>query len=92
MTKAYDEAMKLLDTQGILSDAEVEALVKQHGDMTEEEHVALSVEIYERVNSGRAQVTLDQYLEATKVLDSAAPGSPEYKKAEAIAQAFESSA
>ncbi|MBN1285061.1 MAG: hypothetical protein JXB47_06670 [Anaerolineae bacterium] len=92
MTQAFDEAKKKLEAQGMLSDAEVQAIVGQFGDMTEEEHIALSVEIYERVHSGRATVTLEQYLEATKVLDTAAPGSPEYKKAEAIATAFESSA
>lgn len=92
MTQAFDEAMKMLDAQGMLSDAEIQAIVAEHGDMTEEEHVTLSVEIYERVHSGRATVTLEQYLEATKILDSAEPGSPEYKKAEAIATAFESGA
>ncbi len=92
MSQAFDEAMKLLDKQGMVSDAEIQALVAQHGDMTEDEHVSLSVEIYERVNSGRVQITLEQYLEATKVLDSTDPGSPAYKKAEAIALAFESGA
>lgn len=92
MTQAFEEAKKLLEARGMLSDAEIDTLTAQHGDMTEEERVWLAAEIYERVRSGEAQVTLEQYLEATKVLDSAAPDSPEYKKAEAIAQAFESSA
>ncbi len=92
MSKAFDEAMKQLDEKGMLSDAEIAAIVEANGDMSEDEHVTLSVEIYERVNSGRASVTLDQYLEATQVLESADPGSPEYKKAEAIAKAFETSA
>jgi hypothetical protein len=38
----------------------------------------------------RTEVTMEQYLEAMKVLDSAAPDSPEYAAAEKIVEAFES--
>lgn len=92
MTQAFDEARKLLDARGVLTDHEIAALVAQHGDMTDDERVWLEGEIYDRLNSGRAQVTMEQYLEAVQILDSADPASPEYRKAEAIVNAFESSA
>ncbi|GAB4442379.1 MAG: hypothetical protein Kow00120_11240 [Anaerolineae bacterium] len=92
MTRAFDEAKARLESQGILTDDQIEALEAEHGRLTDEERVWLNAEIYERLNSGRANVTMEQYLEATKILESADPGSPEYARAEAIANAFEASA
>ncbi len=92
MTKAFDEAQALLASKDVLTDEEIDALEAQYGKLTDEERMWLSGEIYARLNSGRAKVTMEQYVEAAKILDTADPDSPEYKKAEAIVTAFETSA
>ncbi len=90
MTATFDKLKELLDKQGSLSNEEVEKYVKEHGEMTDEEKMALEAERHKAERNKQATITLEQYLEATKILDSAAPDSEEYKKAEAIVEKYES--
>lgn len=90
MTATFDKLKELLDKQGTLSNEEVEKYVKEHGEMTDEEKMTLEAERHKAQRDKQATITLEQYLEATKILDSAAPDSEEYKKAEAIVEKYES--
>lgn len=90
MTATFDKLKELLDKQGSLSNEDVEKYVKEHGEMTDEEKMALEAERHKAERNKQATITLEQYLEATKILDSAAPDSEEYKKAEAIVEKYES--
>ncbi len=92
MTQTFEELKKLLETKGTLTVEEIRQAIEQYGEMTEEEAAEIAAEQHERLRSGEAKVTLEQYLEATKILETADPNSPEYKQAEMIAQAFETSA
>jgi transcription elongation GreA/GreB family factor len=90
MTKAFDVLKAALDEKGTLTDEEIAKAIEEHGEMTPEENMELSAAIHERKRAAEATVTMEQYLEATKVLDTAPEGSPEYVEAEKIVQKFES--
>jgi len=81
----------LLDQQKTLSKEDIEKMVAAHGEMTEEEKTHLEADKLEaeKVHAGGDKVTMEQYLAACKVLDTAPAGSEEYKKAEALVEKYE---
>lgn len=89
MSETFDKLKEMLTKQGTLSNEDVEKLVKEHGDMTDDEKMWLESERHKLERSQEETITLEQYLEATKVLDSAEEGSDEYKKAEALVEKYE---
>lgn len=98
MTKAFDELKKLLKERQKedkeLKPEDIEKAEKEHGKLTDEEKVELAADAHKKKKEKREgdKVTLDQYLEATKVMDKAKEDSDEYKKAKKIVDAFESAA
>ncbi|GAB4573165.1 MAG: hypothetical protein Kow0077_14730 [Anaerolineae bacterium] len=92
MTHAFDKLCSLLDSAGTLTTEDIVAVEEKLGPMTGEERLSLSIALYERMQRDGASITLDQYVEAANLLDSAEPGSPEYERARAIVEAFESAA
>ena len=90
MTETFDKLKALLEEKGTLTDEEITTMVSAHGEMTPEENMELSAQIHERKRAQETTITMEQYLEAMKVLDTAAEGSPEYQKAEEIVNKFES--
>jgi len=90
MSKAFEKAKELLEKQGTLSNEDVEKLVAEHGEINDDEKMWLEAEKLKKERASQESVTLEQYLEATKTLDSAEEGSEEYKKAEAIVEKYES--
>ncbi len=89
MSETFDKLKEMLTKQGTLSNDDVEKMVKEHGDMTDDEKMWLESERHKLERSQAETITLEQYLEATKVLDSAEEGSEEYKKAEALVEKYE---
>ncbi len=87
---AFEKLKELLKSQGSLSADDVTKLVTEHGELTNEEKMWLESEKLEIENTKTRTVAMDQYLAALKVLDSAAEGSDEYKKAEALVDKYES--
>jgi len=92
MSATFDKLKELLKSKGALTNEEIEAAVAASGDMTPEEHALLEAERLEAAKSAGGKVSMDDYLAALKVLDSAAEGSDEYKKAEALVEKYESGA
>jgi hypothetical protein len=90
MTQAFDKIKAALAEKGTLTDEEVAKIASENGELTPEENTWVAAELHERRRSSQAKVTMEQYLEAMKVLDNAAEGSPEYAAAEKIVQQFES--
>ncbi|MCA9915834.1 MAG: hypothetical protein KC496_20910 [Anaerolineae bacterium] len=90
MSAGYDQLIKLLTEKKTITAEDVEAAEKEHGALTDEEKLQLEAEKHKLEREGDATITMDQYLEATKTLDTAEEGSEEYKKAEAIVEKFES--
>jgi hypothetical protein len=90
MTETFDKLKALLEEKGALTDEEITNMVGAHGEMTPEENMELSAQIHERKRAQETTVTMEQYLEAMKVLDTAAEGSREYQQAEEIVNKFES--
>ncbi|MBN1562367.1 MAG: hypothetical protein JXA10_00900 [Anaerolineae bacterium] len=88
MTDTFDKLKALLEEKGDLSDEEVTKMVSEQGDMTAEENMELSAVIHEKRRASQQTVTMEQFLEANKVLDSAAEGSDEYQAAQKIVDAF----
>lgn len=88
MSETFDKLKAMLEEKGTLSDDDIANMVKAHGDMTAEENMELSAAIHERKRAQQATVTMEQFLEANKILDTAEEGSPEYKEAEAIVEKF----
>ena len=92
MSATYDKLKALLDSQKKLSTEDIEKAIAADGDMTEEERTKLEADRLEMEKSQKSSeaVTMDQYLEALKVLDTAAEGSDEYKKADELVTRYES--
>ena len=90
MSATYDKLKALLDTQKKLSDEDITKAIAADGEMTDEEKMKLEADRLEAAkSSGTATVTMEQYLEACKVLDTAPEGSDDYKKAEALVEQYE---
>ncbi len=88
MTATFDKLKAQLAEKKTLTNEEVAAAVAADGEMTDEEKMWLEAE---RLKLSRTStITLEQYLEASKVLDTAPEGSEEYKKAEEIVNRYES--
>lgn len=90
MSAAFDKLKDLLTKQGALSNEDVEKAVAEHGAMTDDEKLWLEAERHKLERSKGDKITVEQYMEACKVLDTAAADSEEYKKAEAIVNKYES--
>jgi hypothetical protein len=90
MSATYDKLKSLLDTQKKLSDEDITKAISADGEMTDEEKMKLEADRLEAAkSSATATITMEQYLEACKVLDTADEGSDEYKKAEALVEQYE---
>jgi hypothetical protein len=87
---AFEHLKKVLEEKGTLTPEEVTTAESQHGTMTDEEKFWLESEKHKKETENRQTVTMDEYLAASAVLDTAAEGSDEYNKALAIVERFES--
>jgi hypothetical protein len=87
MSDAFEALKAKLAQTGTLSDEEIAA-----ADLTEEQKLWLNAERYAKQRDTSETVTLEQYLEANKVLDSAPEGSPEYEAALKIVERYEQQA
>jgi hypothetical protein len=90
MTATFDKLKALLDKNNALTPDEITAALTADGEMTEAERIELEAERHKKQRTNGKQITMDEYLAASKVLDSAAEDSAEYKAAEAIVTAYES--
>ncbi len=90
MSATFDKLKELLKSKGSLTNEEIQAAIADSGDMTPEEHALLEAERLEAAKSAGSKVSMEEYLAALKVLDSAPEGSDEYKKAEAVVERYES--
>jgi len=90
MSETFDKLKELLAKQGNLSEDDINKAIAATGAMSDDERTKLEAERYEKERSKDQKITLEQYLEASKVLDSAAEGSDEYKKALALVEKYES--
>ena len=89
MSATFDKLKKLLDEKGTLTTADVEAAEKADGALSEQEKFDLEAAKHEKERSSSATITLEQYLEATKVLDSTPEDSEEHKKALVLVEKYE---
>ncbi|MFQ3536311.1 MAG: hypothetical protein SNJ58_10580 [Aggregatilineales bacterium] len=87
MSDAFEALKAKLAQTGTLTDEEI-----ANADLTEEQKLWLNAERYAKQRDTSETVTLEQYLEANKVLDSAPEGSPEYEAALKIVERYEQQA
>lgn len=87
MSETFEKLKAKLAESGVLTDDEIGA-----ADLTEEEKIWLTAERYAKQREKQEAITLDQYIAANKVLDSAAEGSPEYVEAMRVVEAYEKQA
>ena len=93
MTEAFERLKALLNEKGSLTEEDITQVESELGhSLTDEERLWLSAEQHDRMAREGAEITVEQYVQATQTLESAEPGSPEYQEAERIIQAFESAA
>lgn len=92
MTEAFDKLKAMLEEKGSLSDEDIATVEGEKGALTDEERLWLSVEQHDRKERAGDAITLEQYVAAAQVLETADPASDEYKKAEKIVEAFENAA
>ncbi|MBN1201496.1 MAG: hypothetical protein JXJ20_06535 [Anaerolineae bacterium] len=88
MTESFDKLKAMLADKDTLTQDEIKQVVEEHGEMTPEENMWLEAELHERKRASQSTVTMEQFLEANKVLESAAPDSDEYKAAQKTVDAF----
>lgn len=89
MSETFDKLKAKLEADKKLSNEDIESAVKEHGDLTDDERVWLESERYKLEREQDQTITMDQYLEALKVLDNSEEGSDEYKNAEALVEKYE---
>lgn len=89
MSATFDKLKALLAEKKALTNDEVAAAIAADGDMTDEEKVWLEAERHKLARAASTTITLEEYLAASKVLDTADPSSDEYKKAEEIVNKYE---
>jgi hypothetical protein len=87
MSENFEKLKTKLAETGALTDEEITA-----ANLTSEELVWLSAERYAKQRDKQETITLDQYVAASKVLDTAPEGSPEFLEAEKIVTAYETQA
>ncbi len=87
MSENFDKLKAKLAETGTLTDDEIQA-----ANLTEEEKIWLNAERYTRQRDKQESITLEQYIAANKVLDSAPEGSPEYVEAQRIVDTYEKQA
>ncbi len=87
MSATFDKLMKTLEEKGSLTNTEIETVTKELGEMTPQEMIDLSAAQIKK--QPRTEISMEQYLAATKVLDTMAEGSPEYEVALKIVEAYE---
>ena len=89
MSETYDKLKALLDKNKALTTEDIEKMIKESGEMTAEEKIKLEADRLEAAKSSGDKITMEQYLEACKTLDTVEEGSDEYKKAEALVEKYE---
>lgn len=87
MSEIFDKLKAKLAESGTLTDEELTS-----AGLTDEEKIWLSAERHSKERDKQEKITLEQYVAANKVLDTAAEGSAEYKDAEKIVEAYEKQA
>ncbi|MCE7949349.1 MAG: hypothetical protein DYG88_18165 [Chloroflexi bacterium CFX4] len=87
MSDAFEKLKAKLVETGSLTDEEIAA-----AELTEEQKLWLNAERYAKQRDTSETVTLEQYLEANKVLDSTAEDSPEHQAALKIVERYEQQA
>ena len=92
MTEAFDKLKAQMESQGGLSEADIAAAEAEHGALTDDERLWLSIELHDRMQRTGDEITVEQYLAATQALETAEPGTPEHDEARRIVDAFESAA
>lgn len=90
MSETFDKLKEQLAKQGTLSDDDITKAIAASGPLSDDERSKIEAERYEKERTKDQKITMEQYLEASKVLDSAAEGSDEYKKALALVEKYES--
>lgn len=89
MTVAFDKLKTLLEEKGSLSQVDMDQVIAEHGNLQPQEIMELESLKLKKGKEDRQAVTMEQYLEASKVLDTENENSEAYKKALAIVEAFE---
>lgn len=92
MTRAFEHLERLLQEQGSLTEGDVVTTETQLGPVTADERLRLSVEAHMLRRRAGETITLEQYVQATRQLETSPPGSPEYERALGIMTAFENAA
>ena len=87
MSENFDKLKAKLVETGTLTDEEI-----QSANLTEEEKIWLNAERYARQRDKQEVITLEQYVAANKVLDTATEGSAEYVEAQRIVDLYEKQA
>jgi len=87
---AFEHLKKVLAETGTLTPEAVTAAEGEHGALSDEEKFWLESEKHKKETENRQTITMDDYLKASAVLDSAPEGSDEYNQALAIVEKFES--
>jgi hypothetical protein len=86
-SEIFEKLKAKLTESGSLSDEDIAA-----DGLTDDQRLWLSAERHARQRDKQEAITLEQYLEASKVLDSTPEGSPEHAQALKTVEAYEKQA
>ncbi len=84
MSEDFEKLKAKLATVGQLTDEEIGA-----ANLTDDEKLWLSAERHAKLRDKQEAITLEQYLQASKTLDTVTEGSPEFLAAQKIVEVYE---
>ncbi len=87
MSENFEKLKTKLAETGNLTDDEI-----NNSNLTDDEKLWLSAERHAKVRDKQETITLEQYVAANKVLDTAKEGTPEYAEALKTIEAYEKQA
>ncbi len=87
MSADFDKLKAKLAETNTLTDEEITG-----ANLTDEERLWLNAERYARQRDKQVIITLEQYVAANKLLDTAPEDSPEYKEALKVVELYEKQA
>ena len=91
-SKAFEALRKIVEEKGKFTPEDMEKAAKAHGPLSDQEKAdiaALQLEVEKKHKKEEKAVTFEEFLEATKAMESAKEDSDEWKKAKAIVDKFE---
>jgi hypothetical protein len=86
---AFEVLQKIIEEKGKFTPEDMERVTKEHGELSEQEKADIAALQLEAEKKQKKAVTFEEFVEATKTMESAKEGSEGWKKAKETVDRFE---